>query len=547
MKPKAVPFRIGLLVASCVVLAAVATAASAQTERSAEQALTEARAAADTDRHEDAIPAYREALGRSSQDHPDWHLELADQLTWASRLDEAVPAYEAVIASGREDLRRKAFTGLGRALSWRGDYAQAVEAFDKALAMDPQDWEAGLLRAQTLSWDHRQAEAEAAYRTLLAQRPGDESALLGLARVLTWRGRYREALAMLNTLPNPTQNETERVTIEAEAYLWMGRSDLARRKLESRIAAAPEDNRARSLLKGLERDQRGEARLDLRRFFQSDGLDIRQVNLGLDLPVKDGRGRIGPRLAYAGFDPPPAAGDYYGVTRFGLSGGYRVSNDLDFNGAIGVDTINGPDPDDPRKYLTYDVYATIWPSDRWRVDLGTARYLFDSEPTLSTGLHAERYKASGDFLATERTRLSARAAFINYSDGNEQAWWQVVADHRVSREPRIYLGLRCTGTNFLLPWQPGYFSPDEYYSVEAYLRLNGWIDRKTNFGISVAPGGETEIGGTERFILSGALYIRRALSDRFDIEAAYDFSSSRTASVTGFAREIVRLTLVVKF
>ena len=142
---------------------------------------------------------------------------------------------------------------------------------------------------------------------LLASSPGAAA----IARRWPW----------LNTLPNPAQNETERVTIEAESYLWMGRSDLARRTLESRLAAAPEDRRARSLLKGLERDQRGEARLDLRRFFQSDGLDIRQVNLGLDLPIRDGRGRIGPRLAYAGFDPPPAAGDFYARDAVRIIGG----------------------------------------------------------------------------------------------------------------------------------------------------------------------------------------------------------------------------------
>ena len=137
MKPSALPLRIGLLLCELRGPCRTATGASAQTERSAEQALTEARAAADTDRHEEAILAYREALGGSPQDHPDWHLELADQLTWASRLDEAVPAYEAVITSDREDLRKKAFTGLGRALSWQGDYAQAVEAFDNATGNRP--------------------------------------------------------------------------------------------------------------------------------------------------------------------------------------------------------------------------------------------------------------------------------------------------------------------------------------------------------------------------------------------------------------------------
>lgn len=529
------------------VIAAALPLAPALAQDSADAALAEARSAADANRNAEAIAPYREALRLAGEERPDWRLELADQLTWAGETDAAAEEYRRVIASGRADLMPKAQTGLGRVLAWRGDYAPALAALDAALALQPDNRETASLRAQALSWDNRQAEAEAAYRVLLASDPADQRALLGLARVQSWRGRQRAALATLARLPDAPTDQQEAVTITAEAQQWLGRPDRAAATLRARLAAEPGDSRAAWLLDRLMRDQRHEARLDARRFDQSDGLDVEQFNLGGDVRFADGRGRFGPRLAYAAFDPFDGPGDVYEVTRIGASGGWRVSDAVDLNAAVGVDSINAPGPGGSADFLTYDAYATIFPEDRWRVDIGVQRFLFDSEPTLRNRLVVEQTKASVDFAPTERSRLTARVAYADYSDGNRQTWWQAEFEQRVALAPRLHVGLRYTGTDFRLVNQEGYFSPDEYHALEATLRLDGQIGPRTSYGIKASAGGERDVAGADRFIISGAVYLRQQLSRSFDLEAAYDYSSSSAASSTGFTRGIARLSLIARF
>lgn len=528
-------------------LAAALPAVPAAAQDDAERALTEARRAADAGRNAEAIAPYRAALEQAGEERPDWRLELADQLTWAGELAAAAQEYRTVIASGRADLLKKAQTGLGRALARAGDHAAAVAAFDAALALDPADREAAILRAQALSWENRQAEAEAAYLALLAGDPADERALLGLARVQSWRGRQRAALASLARLPADPADPQEAVTITAEAQQWMGRPDRAAATLRQRLAAAPDDDRAAGLLARLERDIRHEARLDARRFDQSDGLDIEQVNVSADYRFADGRGRIGPRLAYAAFDPSDRPGDVFTVTRIGASGGWRISDAVDVNAAIGVDSLNAPGSGGTSEFLTYDAYATLFPDDRWRIDAGVQRYTFDSEPTLRNRLVVDQFKASADFMPSERSRISVRAAYADFSDGNRQHWWQAEFEQRIGLAPRLFVGLRYTGTDFRLVNQEGYFSPDEYHEIEATVRLDGQAGQRTFYGVKASAGGERDVAGADRFIISGSAYLRQQLSPSIDLEAAYDYSSSSAASSTGFTRGIARISLIARF
>jgi tetratricopeptide (TPR) repeat protein len=441
----------------------------------------------------------------------------------------------------------KAETGLGRALARRGDYRDAVRAFDAALALAPQEFEPALLRAQALSWDNRQAQAEAAYRALLEREPGNERALLGLARVQTWRGRQREALATLALLPPDVADPAEASFIAAEAQQWVGRPDRAVGTLEARLATARGDSRAAWLKDRIERENRHEARFDARRYDQSDGLDIEQFNLGADWRFDDGRARIGPRLAYFAFDPFTGPGDVIEVTRIGASGGYRISDAVDANASIGVDTIDSPGPGGRDDFLTYDAFVTLFPDDRWRIDIGAKRFLFDSEPTLRNRLVVEEYKVSADHLPTERSRLTLRGAYADYSDGNRQAWWQAEFEQRLALEPRIHLALRYTGTDFTLVNQEGYFSPDEYHSIELLGRIEGRIGQRTTYGLRAGAGAERDVGQSDRFIVNGGIFLRRQLSDAIDVEAAYDYTSSSAASSTGFERGIGRISLIARF
>jgi len=528
-------------------LVASVSTAPAQAQEAAEAALAEARRAADSGQSAEAIAPYRDALRQAGEERPDWRLELADQLTWAGELNAAVDEYRRVIASGRDDLMTKAQTGLGRALARGGDYAPAVAAFDAALALDPSDRETALLRAQALSWDNRQAEAEAGYLALLARDPADERALLGLARVQTWRGRQRAALATLARLPDAPADPVEATTITAEAQQWMGRPDRAAATLRQRLASAPDDARAQWLFGRLARDNRHEVRLDARRFDQSDGLDVEQYNISADYRLAGGRGRIGPRLQYAAFNPFAGPGDTITVTRIGASGGWRASDAVDLNATIGVDSIDNPGPGGTQDFLTYDAYVTLFPEDRVRIDLGAQRFTLDSEPTLRNRVVVDQFKASADLQPTERSRLTARTAYADYSDGNSQWWWQAEFEQRLALAPRIFVGARYTGTRFRLVNQPGYFSPEDYHALEATLRLDGQLARRTWYGLRATLGAERDVGAGDRFIISGAAYLRQSLSDRIDLEAAYDYSSSSAASSTGFTRGIARVSLIARF
>ena len=528
-------------------LAAAVPTAPAQAQDAAEAALAEARRAADSGQSAEAIAPYREALRQAGDDRPDWRLELADQLTWAGELHAAVEEYRQVIATGRGDLMAKAQTGLGRALARRGDYAPAVAALDAALGLDPSDRETALLRAQALSWDNRQAEAEAGYLALLARDPADERPLLGLARVQSWRGRHRAALATLARLTDAPADPVEATTITAEAQQWMGRPDRAAATLRQRLAAAPEDTRAQWLFGRLVRDNRHEVRLDARRFDQSDGLDVEQYNISADYRLAGGRGRIGPRLQYAAFDPFAGPGDTITVTRIGASGAWRASDAVDLNATIGVDSIDDPGPGGTQDFVTYDAYVTLFPEDRVRIDLGAQRFTLDSEPTLRNRVVVDQFKASADFQPTERSRLTARTAYADYSDGNRHWWWQAEFEQRLALAPRIFVGARYTGTSFRLVNQPGYFSPDEYHALEATLRLDGQLAQRTWYGLRATLGAERDVGAGDRFIISGAAYLRQSLSDRIDLEAAYDYSSSSAASSTGFTRGIARVSLIARF
>lgn len=114
-------------------------------------------------------------------------------------------------------------------------------------------------------------------------------------------------------------------------------------------------------------------------------------------------------------------------------------------------------------------------------------------------------------------------------------------------EPKVHVGLRYSGTDFRLVNQPGYFSPDHYQSAEVLMRVDWRFGEQTYFSVRAAGGGERELGGADRFIVSASTYLRRDLTDRFAVEAAYDYSSSRTMSANGFERGIGRLSLITRF
>jgi tetratricopeptide (TPR) repeat protein len=524
-------------------LVAPATAQTADIETVVEAGRQAARA----NEHEQAIAAFRQAIDSAPERRREWLIELANQLTWSKQLDEAIARYREAATTDDETQERDARIGLARALSWQGRHRQAVAEYDKVIVLDPGNREARLARAEVLTWDGRLGEALAAYDGIVKDYPDEARALRGQGKMLSWRGRHHTARSKMQELLQERPNDREATAILADSLIWMGRPDRAEPVLRAQINADPGDERARWMLDDLQRWQRPEARIDIRSFDQSDNLEILESTVDTRFRFENGRGTFGLRYGEGRFTPGGRPADRITVRRPGVYAGYRFSDAIELHGGFALDFIDAGDTTGYDGLPTFEAYATYRPKDRLRFDFGVSRRIFDSEEALQLGLTVTQFDASTDFQPDERTTLSARASFADYSDANERRWWQLQLSRRLLDKPRVTIGYRYTGFDFKNSWQRGYYSPDRFQSHELLVQAYGNFSKRLRWDLRLAGGYETEGPDSSKFTVNTGVSLTRHIDANLEIEAGYDYSSSRTISDGGFERGIVRVTLRKRF
>lgn len=528
--------------AGCVIVAAPAPASAPGDEM-----LDRARAAAREDRHADAIDGFRQVLSLRPDLPVSVRIELADQLTWAQRFDEAIPLYSEAAASPDRGDALAALVGLGRVQSWAGRHTRAVAAFDRALVLDPGNVEARLLRAQTLGWAGRLLAARKAYDDVLNDDPANSRAIAGRARVLSWRGRHREAVAALSRAGGTPAGASEETVIVAESQQWMGRPDKALATLDQALRVAPEAAGLRARREQILRGSQPVARFDIRLFDQSDDLEIAEAAAEARFPIEHGRGVAVLRFTRGEFRPKGSGSSRIIVQRPQVVGAYRLSDAVELNGSLAVDFIDARGAAKDRAPLTFETYATVRPDDVWRFDAGISRWTFDSEAALRSGLTATQFSLSSDIRPDEAILGAVRFTRARYSDGNRRNWWQVEASRRLLQRPRLVAAYRFTAFGFRFPGREGYYSPRRYRSHDLTLSGSGAVSRSLTWEFRLTGGYETERPGRSRWTVNAGAGLAYRLSPRFEMETAYDFSSSRTSSNGGFERGIARLTLRRRF
>jgi tetratricopeptide (TPR) repeat protein len=537
---RSIAIPIALVAASC------AATAEAQAQ-SPDQIVDAAREAARNDQHDAAIAAFRRAMALAPDRRNDWLLELADQLTWSGKLDEAIALYREGVLLEDPGKSRAARIGLARALSWQGKHGQSIEEYDRVLARDPADLEAGLNKGEVLTWANRLGAAVEAYDAVLRQRPGNVDALHRKARILSWRGRHRQAIAMLEPVLAERGSDQEAAFITAESTAWLGRPDRAEHVLRKQLAADVDDTRAAELLEKLEQNRRTVARADLRLFDQSDELEITQIDVEARFSFAQGRGAIGPRFSRSFYRPPSGPIDRITVDRPGLRANYRFSDAADWNGSIALDRIETRGAPGDHEIVTYETYLTLTPVDRLRIDIGSSRWTFDSEATLTQGLVATQTNGSADFNLDENMRLTMRGSWTDYSDGNSRTLWQFQADRRLLQNPKVTVSYRYTGLDFSEPGKNGYYNPDRFHSHEAIVQASDWIGDDFRWDLKAAIGREKERDGNPRTTVSASAGLGWKLASDLELELAYDYSSSRTFAAGGFSRGIGRIGIIKRF
>jgi tetratricopeptide (TPR) repeat protein len=520
------------------------SAAYAQTP-TPDETVEAARQAARDDRHEEAITSFEDAIAAAPDRRNGLLLELADQLTWAGRLDEAVALYREAVQAAPPDQQVWARIGLARALAWKGAHDQAIAEYDAILRLQPSQREASLGRAQALSWDGRHGAAIAQYEAVLREQPNELEAERGIGRVLSWAGRHRQAAGRMQTLLQSHPQDREATIILAESLAWMGRRDRALEVLQSHLALDPGHDRAQAMMADLRRGFGPEARIDVRVFDRSDNLGVEELALGFDIPLADGRGGIGPRYRRAIYSPPQGALDEISVDRAGLAGRYRFSDAVELHAAAFVDRIEADGVE--HAPVTYDAYLTYWPHDQWRLDMSASRWTFDSEEALVAGLTAREAGVAVSFAPNDVTSLAVRASTARYSDGNERVWWQFQADRRVWRDPNVTLSYRYTGFDFESPGQRGYYNPDRQHTNEVMVHAYGPLSETLWWDVRAAVGQEVEKPGGSRTIGAASVGLNWTLDEATTLEFGYDYSTSRAADPNGFARGIGSVTLRRRF
>lgn len=170
-------------------------------------ALRLARASRRAGDYASAVNLYRSAVSTSTPD-PALLVELGDTLVDAGSPDDGIDVYWKVLGLPKVDpktgVRLAAVRGLAHAYLDLGQADTALEHWDEALQLAPQDAAALVGRGVALDTLGRHADAQASYRTLLSDSPRDVPARNNLALSLALTGHFADALDIMTPLARST-------------------------------------------------------------------------------------------------------------------------------------------------------------------------------------------------------------------------------------------------------------------------------------------------------------------------------------------------------
>ncbi|HEY8381151.1 MAG TPA: tetratricopeptide repeat protein [Microvirga sp.] len=245
-----------------LILAFAALLPLAASAQSVDDLAVGARAAAGAANHAEAVRLFDQAIRTAPERRAEWLLEYADQLAFAGRPGEAVPLYRerlgdrALPASDR----RRAERGLAFALLWSSQFDEAIAAFQQIAGQDPADAEARRAVVDAVVGAARSAaerganpEAVQGFERVIALDPARRPEIAReYADQLAYAGRpqqavpiYREVLARPNLAPEERRRATRGL---AFALLWSSAFDAAIPAWDAILRESPGDEEARRTL-----------------------------------------------------------------------------------------------------------------------------------------------------------------------------------------------------------------------------------------------------------------------------------------------------------
>lgn len=181
-----------------------------------------------------------------------------------------------------------AHNNLGVLLDERGDYAAAIDQFEKSVAIKPDHYDAMHNKGLSLQSLGRDDEAIAMFETVLAHRPNAARTLNALAHARMQRGETDAALALyqrvIETRPASRDDLLEALFNSGILLQRMERLDDAQRALRAAVQLAPDDVAARRAL-GAVLAQRGDVAGAAEQFAAAVDLDSEHAATWANLGV----------------------------------------------------------------------------------------------------------------------------------------------------------------------------------------------------------------------------------------------------------------------
>lgn len=243
----------------------------------------------------DEAIAHLEAARAMAPNHPEVHAALADAYTRAGRKQDAAHASSLVgdierefgfpdplmATMAREGVSLASLEQFGIAALRGSEFAQALDAFDRALAVQPDSLGVLRGRAQALVGLNRCAEAEPILDRVLAKKPDDAELLTFRAGCSMARNDLAGALASLRRAVAIDPSHADARWNLARTLRALSQNAEARRHLEVVLERKPHKTEARILLASIlsEEGSTGEAMTHLQQVLAQEPANSQALEL----------------------------------------------------------------------------------------------------------------------------------------------------------------------------------------------------------------------------------------------------------------------------
>lgn len=172
--------------------------------------------------------------------------EKADELLWKGEFAEAIRAYDDILTGDPKSFDARSHKAL--ALARSKNYVQAIELYDELLGERSDDVEVLFNKADALKWKKDFPGAQLAYRKVLEKDPKNIRSFVGLADVLNRQGDHTQAVEVCDQGLLVDENNPELWVTRAWAWTWLQEYDKALQDVEQALKTAPDLIVAKELL-----------------------------------------------------------------------------------------------------------------------------------------------------------------------------------------------------------------------------------------------------------------------------------------------------------